>query len=67
MYSMCVSVSMCAHEYSRSQRPEASDPLVRKLQVFVSCLTWVLGIELRSLLKEKRAILVPSLVLFFFF
>jgi hypothetical protein len=48
MYIMCVSVGIWARECRCSQRPEASDPLERKLQVFVSCLTELLGIELRS-------------------
>jgi hypothetical protein len=45
---MCLCECMlCVYGTDTSQRI-ASDPLEQELQVVVSCLTWVLGIEFRS-------------------
>lgn len=52
---VCVCVWIWACEFRCPWRPEASDPLELELQTLVSCLLWVLGIELRSSARSMLA------------
>lgn len=55
--SVCVNVAVCRY----TQRPEEGvGSLLLELQVIVSHLTWVLGIELADLSKNSRFSLVPT-------